>query len=150
VKPSRSGEAYCCHHRNGIAERDFPTAAESWQPHKPLAIGISQALIDRDLLPAKEIKLALQVYTSRLQYQRCLIVDAHRIDLDGNNAGEVSVNEAAHAIERIAQIDAGRAETFKAASRARKDAHRQARRLAIQAGELKAREVEGRTEAVES
>ena len=52
--------------------------------------------------------MALTVYTRRVMYLRSLVAGAARVDLDGNPAGEVTVQDAEHAAARLAKILASR------------------------------------------
>jgi len=50
-----------------LAER-FPTAfaAEDWQPHKPLKVGIHNDIAAAGVLPVEDVRPALRIYTLRL------------------------------------------------------------------------------------
>jgi ProP effector len=97
-------------------------AAEGWQPHKPLKIGISNDLVERGVLLPVECK-ALRYYTMRRQYQVALASGGPRYDLDGNPAGEVTAEQMAAAAKIIECIDVRRAELAAAARFAREADH---------------------------
>jgi ProP effector len=84
--------------------RELFPAAFSEQP-KPLKLGVHRDVIER-LGPVshRELRGAFAFYTGSLQYQRALKPGATRIDLDGNAAGVVTEDEAAHAQQTIAGI----------------------------------------------
>ena len=52
--------------------------------------------------------MAMTVYTRRVMYLRSLVAGAARVDLDGKEAGEVTVQDAEHAAARLAKILASR------------------------------------------
>jgi ProP effector len=82
---------------------------EKFRPHRPLKIGINADI--RTHCPAVErrvLSVVLRVYTRRVMYLQGLVAGAARIDLDGNPAGEVSVDEAEHAMVKLAGILASR------------------------------------------
>jgi ProP effector len=84
--------------------QDLFPAAFNERP-KPLKLGIHNDIIER-LGPVSypELRGAFRFYTGSLRYLRTLKPDALRIDLDGNAAGTVTEQEAAHAQETIAGI----------------------------------------------
>ena len=75
---------------------------------KPLKLGIH-----KDLLPIVKswgfdpvaLKIALSSYTRALRYQRALVKEAHRIDLQGEAAGEISDANRETAKTQIDQIE---------------------------------------------
>ena len=82
---------------------------EKYRPHRPLKVGIAADLVER--WPAVErhaLAAALTVYTRRIMYLRSLVAGAARVDLEGNPAGEVTVQDAEHAAARLAKILASR------------------------------------------
>jgi ProP effector len=52
-------------------------------------------------IDAKELGIALRVYTASRNYLGRLRLGAQRLDLDGNVAGTVTAEEAAHAQQRL-------------------------------------------------
>ena len=65
---------------------------------QPLKIGIYRDIRARlPELAARRLTAALNDYTKGAKYWTALVEGAVRIDLDGNPAGEVSADEAAHA-----------------------------------------------------
>src|SRR5258708_32779770 len=86
----------------------FPAvfSAEPWQPHRTLQVGIGDDLVARGLLGAPEVNAALKRYVDRLMYQKCLAAGGARIDLEGNVAGEVSIEQRCRAERLIARIKA--------------------------------------------
>jgi ProP effector len=71
---------------------------------RPLKIGIRDEIIARhpDLRPGLIVS-ALKMYTRCVPYWDTLKAGAVRIDLDGNPAGEVTIEEAQHALVLIAK-----------------------------------------------
>jgi ProP effector len=109
----------------------FPQAfaAEKWQPHRPLKIGIHLDLAASDIMTPSEAQTALRSYARRRMYLVAVAAGGTRIDLNGNPAGEVTPAEAAWARERLAHMDAQ--EVRRAADgRALIEAHRAARAAA--------------------
>jgi sRNA-binding protein len=86
----------------------FPVcfAAERWQPHRPLKIGIHQDLIDRGVLLPGECRTVFSQYCSRLMYLRAVASGGLRCDLDGYPAGEVMPDEMKHAHAFVAHLEA--------------------------------------------
>jgi sRNA-binding protein len=99
--------------------------ADRWRKHKALARGIHLELVARGILTAKECRALFRFYTARLMYQRCLSAGGARFDLDGQVSGEITPEEMAGASKRVAQIEAKRAERYKA-MRAEREAERAA------------------------
>lgn len=98
----------------------FPKAFMRNGEVRPLKIGVFYDLRERikdiDGLSVSKVRDALRIYTSRLAYQRALQQDgARRIDLDGNECGEVDSGHVAFARERSEAIRAARREKLKAA-----------------------------------
>jgi hypothetical protein len=73
----------------------FPAvfSAEPWQAHRPLKVGIGDDLVACGVLGAPEVNAALKRYADRLMYQKSLAAGGARIDLEGNVAGEVSIEQ---------------------------------------------------------
>jgi sRNA-binding protein len=85
----------------------FPVfAAERWQGHKPLAIGIDQALIATGILKPFEVGQVLRAYCRRRMYLVALAAGGPRYDLDGNVAGEVTAEQAHNAKLLVEHMDA--------------------------------------------
>ena len=90
---------------------EFPRTfvQEKYQPHWPLKVGIAADLVERGPeLDHHKLTVALTVYTRRVMYLRSLVAGAARVDLEGNPAGEVTVQDAEHAAARLAKILASR------------------------------------------
>ena len=105
----------------------FPRAFVRKGEVRPLKIGVFDDLRERikdiDGLSVSKVRAALRIYTSRLAYQRALQHDgARRIDLDGNECGEVDSGHVAFARERSEAIRNARREKLKAARTAESDA----------------------------
>ena len=80
----------------------------SEQGHRPLKVNIRLdviAAIGATIAP-QELGRALRWYTHNPVYLRSTIAGAPRIDLDGKLAGTVTVAEAAHAKELLAELKA--------------------------------------------
>jgi ProP effector len=63
------------------------------EPHRPIALGIGNALITAGVVTRAETR-ALQCYTTRLCYLKAMVAGAPRIGLDGEPASEVSEEHA--------------------------------------------------------
>jgi sRNA-binding protein len=105
------------HNHNGAKHKDnlavIELLAETFpacffvlqQRRRPLKLGIFDdvlAALD-GVATAKEIALALRLYTSNGAYLRACKEGEARIDLNGNAVGCVTTEEASHARERLAQ-----------------------------------------------
>lgn len=71
---------------------------------RPLKIGIQEDLVADGKLPAGKIKRALASYVRAPQYYKSMQAGAERVDLDGNAAGLVTEQDAAHAKEMLKKI----------------------------------------------
>jgi sRNA-binding protein len=97
---------------------------EKHLPPPPLKVGIAADILARcPELDRRVLSVALAYFTRRAAYLQSMVAGAARIDLDGNPAGEVSAESAAHAAARLAEILASReaGQTLVAASRAGAD-----------------------------
>ena len=86
----------------------YPEVFSSSSP-KPLQIGIHEAVAADGKLSKTRIRRALNLYVRMRRYIACLIEGAERVTLGGEVTGKVSAEEAAHAIEKLAEIDKKRA-----------------------------------------
>jgi ProP effector len=68
----------------------------SWNNHRPLKIGIHKDLEARGV-DLRVVRLGVSRYCRHLAYQHALVEGAARIDLDGQPAGIVTLEEAAFA-----------------------------------------------------
>jgi ProP effector len=87
-----------------LAEQ-FPAAFSVLERHrKPLKLGIRDDVLAAmaGAVTAEEVTAALRFYTGNVGYLRTSIEGAPRVGLDGQPAGQVSADEAAHARERLA------------------------------------------------
>jgi hypothetical protein len=86
----------------------FPAAfaAEPWQAHRPLKVGIGKDLVARGMFGAREVNATLKRYVDRLTYQNCLAAGGARVDLDGNVAGEVSTEQRCRAEKMVGRVEA--------------------------------------------
>jgi ProP effector len=87
-----------------LAEQ-FPRAFALYElRRKPLKVGIDAdiARVVNGAIKPHELSAALKLYTGNRGYLRNLRAGAARIDVDGNSAGVVTAEEAAHAAERLA------------------------------------------------
>jgi ProP effector len=86
----------------------FPAAfaAEPWQAHRPLKVGIGKDLVARGVFGAREVNATLKRYVDRLTYQKCLAAGGARVDLDGNAAGEVSSEQRCRAERMVGRSEA--------------------------------------------
>jgi len=71
---------------------------------QPLKIGIHEDLSANESLPDHWIRRALASYVRSPRYLRLLKAGAVRQDLNGNNAGFISEEEAGHATEQLEEI----------------------------------------------
>jgi sRNA-binding protein len=95
------------------APNDIITVLSEWFPQtfcvyeargRPLKIGIHHDILERTdgAIAPRELSRALSVYTANVAYlQRSTRPGAVRIDLDGNPAGEVTREQAAHIRGRL-------------------------------------------------
>jgi ProP effector len=116
-----------------ILAAEFPQAfvTEQHQPDRPFKIGVDVDLAERyPALSRVERGAFLRFYTSRISYLAACVEGAPRIDLDGNIAGHVTADEAAHAVTRLAEIMAKRAAQRVAAIAAKKAEREAARKKA--------------------
>ena len=72
---------------------------------KPLKLGIHDDILAaaKGAISPDELKIALRFFCANVCYLRACVEGAARIDLDGEAAGCVSADEAAHAGQRLAQ-----------------------------------------------
>ena len=90
-------------------EDSFPNCFSKENP-KPLKLRIEFDLFalikDNDDFSNVNIRNALGFYTSRLTYQKSFLKHSHRVDLDGNDAGELEQKHKDFAASRIEEIQA--------------------------------------------
>jgi ProP effector len=87
-----------------LAEQ-FPNCFSVWERRRrPLRIGIFDDLVATGAMAPAQISLALKFYTANAGYCRALQAGADRIDLHGQPAGKVIVDDAVHAAERLQQL----------------------------------------------
>ncbi|HKD93045.1 MAG TPA: ProQ/FinO family protein [Terriglobales bacterium] len=86
---------------------------------KPLRLGIHHDILAaaKGAISPDELKIALRFYCANGRYLRACVEGAARIDLDGEAAGSVSADEAAHAGQRLAQYRARRSKPAPTASK---------------------------------
>lgn len=79
----------------------FPLCFIAEGETKPLKIGLFQDLAERLADDSKvsktQLRIALRRYTSSWRYLKCVKVGAQRIDLDGNECGELEQEHIDHA-----------------------------------------------------
>ena len=90
----------------GILCSRFPNAFFMHEgKRKPLAVGIGrvvEAILGNEV-DRKVLHVVFRFYVNNAAYLRGLTVDAVRVDLDGNAAGVVTADQAAHAQEILAK-----------------------------------------------
>ncbi|MCR5535974.1 MAG: RNA chaperone ProQ [Succinivibrio sp.] len=90
--------------------QEFPQAFIKEGEVKPLKIGIfddlKAAVEGKPGFSLSKVRAALRLYTTRLRYFEALKLGAKRVDLQGNEGEEVSVEHADFAAEKIAEIKA--------------------------------------------
>jgi ProP effector len=100
--------------RRAQLARDLIATLAEWFPaaffvfeqrRRPLKLGIDHdvAVATAGAITVAEIKGALRYYTGNAGYLRACRAGAARVDLNGNAAGAVTADEAAHARERLAR-----------------------------------------------
>ncbi|ART64790.1 hypothetical protein B9H00_13755 [Kushneria marisflavi] len=94
---------------------------------RPLAIGIHEALSEREPYSEKLIRRALAGYVNLPRYLKSVRVNAPRIDLEGQEAGRVEEEDARHAKEQLKHLQDRQQE---------REAEKQKRRLAQKMSEL--------------
>jgi sRNA-binding protein len=94
-----------------LAER-FPSTftAEKSLPHRPLKVGIAEDLVAAGIICKTTLGRILRSYCQRPLYLVALTEGSPRYGLDGSQVGMVSADEAASARDRLAAMDANRAE----------------------------------------
>jgi sRNA-binding protein len=112
-----------------LAELFLAFTADSWEPHRPLKLGIGQELVALGILTETEVNATLRLYTNRLMYRRSIVLGAVRVDLDGQAAGEVTPDEAGHAKAAVAALE-GKQKRRAIAAKADATAQRAARQAA--------------------
>ncbi|RAJ98947.1 RNA chaperone ProQ [Aliidiomarina maris] len=92
-----------------LAEQ-FPACFSVEGEAKPLKIGIfddlASRLADDPQVSKTRLRGALRQYTNSWRYLRCVTLGAHRVDLDGAEAGIVEEDHAQHAAETLAESKA--------------------------------------------
>ena len=94
-----------------LAER-FPACFSLDRYRKPLKVGIhDEVLAALPDVPAKQVGLALMVYTSSSRYLlACTKEGRPRVGLTGEEVGHVTADEAENARQRLEQVTAAEAE----------------------------------------
>jgi ProP effector len=90
----------------------YPEVFSQAEP-KPLKIGIHEALAEDGKMSKTRIRRALNLYVRRRKYIASLKEGADRVTVGGEAAGQVTAEEAAHATEKLAEIDKKRAQRNK-------------------------------------
>jgi ProP effector len=96
---------------------DLIAVLADWWPHafsvferdrKPLKRNIHDDILAaaKGAISPDELKIALRFYCANFRYLQACVEGAARIDLDGEAAGSVSADEAAHASQRLMQYRA--------------------------------------------
>jgi ProP effector len=87
-----------------LAER-FPACFSLDRYRKPLKVGIhDEVLAALPDVPAKQVGLALTIYTSSTRYLFWIREGADRVGLGGEVTGQVTAEEAENAKKRLAQV----------------------------------------------
>ena len=83
----------------------FPACFSLDRYRKPLKVGIhDEVLAALPDVPAKQVGLALTIYTSSRRYLLCIREGADRVGLGGEVTGRVTADEAENAKQRLAQV----------------------------------------------
>jgi ProP effector len=72
--------------------------ADQWLP---LQVGVRQILVDRGVLDADETNKLLRWWCGRAGYNLACVAGAARIGIDGEPAGRVTAEEAAHSLKKL-------------------------------------------------
>ncbi len=100
---------------------------------QPLAIGIDKQLMARlPDLQRKPLRIALGIHTHSLRYLKTSEKAAHRVDLDGQPAGDVTPEQRLHAAKLVKERLQKQAEQRKL----QRQAEAQARQHAAKLGQL--------------
>ncbi|WP_248730051.1 MULTISPECIES: ProQ/FINO family protein [Halomonadaceae] len=73
---------------------------------RPLKVGIHEELVAREPWPDKLVRRALACYVHLPRYLKAVRTGAERVDLDGENAGEVTEGEARYARRQLDELRA--------------------------------------------
>lgn len=84
--------------------KNYPRSFMPGQP-QPLQVGIHEALLAIEGGDMKKIRRALASYVKVPRYLRCMRAGAVRLDLQGNNAGFVTKEEADFAAEHLQKLE---------------------------------------------
>jgi len=71
---------------------------------RPLAVGLKDVLLQQCTRPPKHLENAMRRYTGSAGYLKATVEGAVRIDLDGQDAGVVTVYQAEYAKRRLAKV----------------------------------------------
>jgi sRNA-binding protein len=105
----------------GLLATQFPKAFTD--PPRPLKVGIAMNIAAASNIPLCDVQDALDFYCGRREYLRAIQAGVSRVDLTGAAVDVVTVEQAAHAKEKI--------EAFNATAWARAWAERKARRKTV-------------------
>ncbi len=95
--------------RREVARRVARWLVEHWPKafKRPLKIGVHHDILGTPF-SAEELSYGLRLVTGRERYLKRLVAGATRYDLDGQPAGEVTPEAAAHAAKRLLVLEAKR------------------------------------------
>jgi len=103
-KPSNSAPVDPVIQIIGLLQKNFPSAfPKKPAPKLPLKIGIHKDLLqhaEKLGLSEADIRTALKKWCKGKRYVECMVAGAKRVDLQGNEAGFVSKEEASYAEKR--------------------------------------------------
>lgn len=93
---------------------------------RPLALGIHKAIIERmPDIDTAQLRVAMRIHTASTRYLKALLATRERFDLDGNPAGEVTVEQRDVASATLRERFKKVAERRKAEELALKEARRE-------------------------
>jgi ProP effector len=102
---NQSNKAQAIENTLKLLTETFPDCFTINGEAKPLKIGIFQDLAERfadsESVSKTQLRVALRRYTSGWRYLESVKTGVDRVDLDGNSAGIVSEEHAAHAAEQV-------------------------------------------------
>ena len=94
---------------------------------KPLKIGIQEELVADEKVSRGKIKRALATYVRNPRYLQSMVAGAHRVNLAGEEAGEVTAEDEQHAKAKLDEYKERRKARQQEARKAQKVAEKETR-----------------------
>ena len=134
-KAKRAKKAKAADIAIGLLAERFPQCfAVNETGRLPLKIGVREDIIAHDIIPPRQLRLALRAYCRNPVYLQSIRAGAKRIDLDGNLAGIISADEEQIARERLFEQGAAAKRAERAAEKAAKQRQREAGAPVVKSG----------------